>query len=80
MLQLADSLWTVLSDKAVVFWVIMGSVAVIWIVSSAISSVMQARAYEKTRREIAAYLAEGSIDKETALAMLKEGREGEEEA
>ncbi len=68
-----------MSDKTV-FWLMGGAVAIIAIVSTAMTHILTARAREKTRREIAAYLAEGSIDKDTAIALLKQGGEdGEEE-
>lgn len=80
LLLLADSLMSILSDRAVVFWLVGGTVAIILIIAMTISSISQTRQREQTRREIAAYLAEGSIDKDTALAMLKEINEsGEEE-
>lgn len=65
-----------MSDK-MVFWFMGGAVAIIAIVSAAMTRIFTTRARENTRREIAAYLAEGSIDKETALALMK--REGEDE-
>jgi predicted lysophospholipase L1 biosynthesis ABC-type transport system permease subunit len=78
MLCLADSWMTVFSDKAIMFWMIGGTVAIVAILAGTVTSILATRAREQTRREIAAYLAEGSIDRDTALAMLKEG--GEEEA
>jgi hypothetical protein len=79
MLMLAESFFSNL-DKAVVFWLVGGTVAVVWIVFASISSVLSVRAREQTRREIAAYVAEGSIDKETAVAMLTAGDDEEEKA
>jgi hypothetical protein len=78
---LAESIMTtIFSDKGVAFWVIGGTVAIVAIVAGTIHSALGTRAREQTKREIAAYLAEGSIDKETALAMMKaSGGEGEEE-
>lgn len=78
MLTLAES-WLSEIDKGMVFWIVGGTVAVIWIVSAAVCSALAVRAREQTRREIAAYVAEGSIDKDTAIAMLKAGGDGEEE-
>lgn len=48
-------------------------VAVVAIVSSAIKSVCQTRAAEQTKREMAAYVAEGSIDPDKAVAMINAG-------
>lgn len=80
MLHLAESFSTLMSSK-MAFWLILGSVAIVAILSTALTTIIVQRGKEKTRREIAAYLAEGSIDKDTALAMLKadEGDEEEEE-
>lgn len=78
MLTLADS-WLSEIDKGIVFWIVGGTVAVVWIIFASISSILATRAREQTRREIAAYVAEGSIDKETAIAMLKSGDEADEE-
>ena len=74
MLHLAESFWTA-ADKGMVFWLVAGVVAVVWIIATAIHHVMVAQSRERTKREIAAYVAEGSIDKDTAVAMLKAGGE-----
>jgi hypothetical protein len=66
-------------DAQAIFWLVAGSVAIVGFIAASITSIMKNRAREQTRREIAAYLAEGSIDKETALAMLKQGDEDEDE-
>ncbi len=39
-----------------------------------ITSVVRSRAREQTKREIAAYVAEGSLDPDKAVAMLNAGR------
>jgi hypothetical protein len=49
-------------------------VGVVAIVGGTISSVVKSRAREQTRREIAAYVAEGSLDPDKAVAMLNAGR------
>lgn len=77
MLTLAESFVDL--DKGVVFWLVGGTVAVIWIIFASVSNVLRVRAREQTRREIAAYVAEGSIDKDTAIAMLKAGDETDDE-
>ncbi len=48
-----------------------------WIVCSigcAVSKVLVARGQERTRRELAAYVAEGTLDPDQAVAMLNAGR------
>ncbi len=49
-------------------------VAVVSIVCGMISSTAKTRAREQTRREIAAYVAEGSIQPDDAVAMMDTGR------
>ena len=49
-------------------------VAVVSIISGAIATTAKARAREQTRREIAAYVAEGSIQPDDAVAMMNAGR------
>ena len=48
-------------------------VSVVSIVSYTVGSVMKARAKEASRRELAAYVAEGPIDPDKAVAMLNAG-------
>jgi hypothetical protein len=79
MLMLGESFWSDL-DKGIVFWLVGGTVAVVWIVATAIHHVLVAQSQEKTKREIAAYVAEGSIDKDTAIAMLKANVDADDES
>jgi hypothetical protein len=79
MWYLAESFWSDF-DKGMIFWLVAGVVAVVWIIAAAIHHVWVAHAREKTKREIAAYVAEGSIDKDTAIAMLNSGGESNEES
>ncbi|MHC4107165.1 MAG: hypothetical protein ACYSTY_03670 [Planctomycetota bacterium] len=44
------------------------------IVGGVIGSVMRARARELTKRELAAYVAEGTLDPDKAVAMINAGR------
>jgi hypothetical protein len=46
----------------------------IGIIGGTICSVVRSRAREQTKREIAAYVAEGSLDPDKAVAMLNAGR------
>ncbi len=43
------------------------------IIAGTVSSVMRTRAKEQTRREMAAYVAEGTIDPDKAIEILKAG-------
>ena len=49
-------------------------VGMLGIIGWTITSVVQSRAREQTKREIAAYVAEGTIDPDKAVAMLNAGR------
>jgi hypothetical protein len=49
------------------------TVALVAIISSAITKTFQTRAREESRREIAAYVAEGTISPEDATKMLNAG-------
>ncbi len=50
-----------------------GSIAIIAIISTTISKIAVTRSREQTRREIAAYVAEGTLDPDKAVEMLKAG-------
>lgn len=81
MFELADSISPfILASTEEMFWPILGAVAVVAILAGTVSSVLNTRQRESTRREVAAYVASGSIDKDTAVAILKTGREEESEA
>ncbi len=47
------------------------------IVGCLIGGVVRARAREATKRELAAYVAEGTLDPDTAVAMINAGRKWE---
>jgi hypothetical protein len=49
-------------------------IAIISIVSCTIRGIMVSRAKEQTKRELAAYVAEGSLDPDKAVAMINAGR------
>lgn len=54
--------------------VIGGVIALVAIVTSMITSITTTRAREQTRREVAAYVAEGSITPQDAERILAAGR------
>jgi hypothetical protein len=49
-------------------------IAIIAIITSTIRGVAVTRAREQTKRELAAYVAEGSLDPDKAVAMINAGR------
>ena len=50
------------------------SLGALWIVCTSVRSVAKSRAQEESRRELAAYVAEGSMTPEDAERLLKAGR------
>ncbi len=48
-------------------------VAIVSIVAGAVGGILKTRARENSRRELAAYVAEGSIQAEEAVAILNAG-------
>ena len=56
-------------------------IGALWIVMATVQAMVVATAKEKTKRELAAYVAEGTIDAEKAVAIINSGvSESEEEA
>jgi len=53
------------------FWVIGGSICIVAIVFGSLTSMVRSVARERTRREIAAYIAEGSMTPEQGERILK---------
>jgi hypothetical protein len=51
-----------------------GVIAIAWIIGGTIDSVAKARAREQTKRELAAYVAEGTLDPDKAVAIINAGR------
>lgn len=57
--------------ESVVAIAICGGVFIVWIIASQISGMAKRAAFEKSRREIAAYVAEGSMSPEDGERLLK---------
>jgi len=62
-----------LLDEDTFIWVIMGGIAVVAIVFGTVTSMFKAMVRERTRREIAAYIAEGSMTPEQGERLMKAG-------
>lgn len=62
-----------LLDDQTLFFLVGGSVAIIAIVFSAVSSMVRSTARERSRREIAAYIAEGSMTPEQGERLMAAG-------
>ncbi len=79
---LIASIWSQMFTVPTVIFVVGGAIAIVAIVfgtvAAAISSVAKSRDRERSRRELAAYVAEGSIDPDKAAELLRAGPPGEE--
>jgi hypothetical protein len=60
-----------------IFWVIGGTIAVVAILSGSACSMYKTRMREKTRSEIAAYIAEGSMTPGDGERLMKAGEDDE---
>lgn len=57
----------------VLFYIVGGAVAIVGIVLGTVTSMVKSTAREKTRREIAAYIAEGSMTPEQGERLMAAG-------
>ncbi len=75
MTTLLASIWSQMLTMPTVIFVVGGAIAIVAIVfgtvAGAVSSVSKSRERERSRREIAAYVAEGSIDPDKAAELLR---------
>ena len=55
-------------------WVLISVIVVVAIVAGTIKETVKARAKEQSRREIAAYIAEGSMTPEQGERLMRSGR------
>lgn len=55
------------------FWSVLGGIFVVWIFFGTIQSVIGKIASERSRREIAAYIAEGSMTPEQGERLMQAG-------
>jgi hypothetical protein len=53
------------------FWIVGGTIAIVAILSGVIGGTVKSVARERTRREIAAYIAEGSMTPEQGEKLMK---------
>ncbi len=79
MLYFASDFWQQMIDKDDVlgFIAILGGTAIVitGIVFSSLKSILISRAREATKREMAAYIAEGSLDPDKAVALANAGKD-----
>lgn len=62
-----------LLDDEVLFWLVGGTVGIIGIIAGVANSTLKAMARERSRREIAAYIAEGSMTPEQGERLMAAG-------
>lgn len=62
-----------------VFWFVGGTIAIVAIVFSILGSTIKSVAREKTRREIAAYIAEGSMTPEQGEKLMRAAPKDEDD-
>ncbi len=55
------------------FWSVMGGIAMLWVVLATAESIITRLSRERSRREIAAYIAEGSMTPEQGEKLLAAG-------
>ncbi len=60
-------------DMPIALFLIGGVIAIVAIISCSVTKVAVSRSRERTRREIAAYVAEGSIDPDKGVEMMNAG-------
>lgn len=56
------------------FWSVIGGIAMVWVVLATIESIITRLSRERSRREIAAYIAEGTMTPEQGERILNAGR------
>ncbi len=76
--------WSQMFTVPTVIFIVGGIIAIVGIVFGSVagvmSSVVKTREREQSRRELAAYVAEGTLDPDKAIEMLKAGEPSGEKA
>lgn len=62
-----------LLDSDAMIFIVGGTVAVLIVIARSIASVLRTQSRERSRREIAAYIAEGSMTPEQGEKLMKSG-------
>jgi hypothetical protein len=70
---MSNDLLSRLLEGNVLFLLVGGTIAVVAIIAGSIKSVVRSVTRERTRREIAAYIAEGSINPEQGERLMAAG-------
>ncbi len=78
---MTDSVWTIIETHGFfIFLLLLGIGFLISFIVKTVGDVITARAFEASRREVAAYVAEGSITPADAAALLAVNGEAEDSA
>jgi hypothetical protein len=67
-------------DESVIAVMVAGAFFALWVVVGSVHSLMKRSMYERSRREIAAYVAEGSMTPEDGERLLKTESAGMKDA
>ncbi len=65
-------------NEHVVVFLFLASAGIVWIIFGSIVAVFKSVSRERTRREIAAYIAEGSMTPDQGERLLRAGEKNEE--
>ena len=57
------------------FWSLGGAIAITWIIFGTIESIVSKASRERSRREIAAYVAEGSMTPDQGERLMRAGKD-----
>ncbi len=73
-------MYTLAGMDDMVFWVVGGTIAIVAILAGTVSSIVKTRSRERSRREIAAYIAEGSMSPEQGERLMRASPDGDDKA
>ncbi|MDQ7012742.1 MAG: hypothetical protein Q9O74_02460 [Planctomycetota bacterium] len=70
----SNPLMAILQNEDLFVPLLMAGVGLVWIVLGTVTGMVKSVARERTRREIAAYIAEGSMSPEQGEKLMKAGK------
>jgi hypothetical protein len=72
--QTSDPVFSAILDQDLLGWVLFGGFVLVIIAMRSVVGIVRTVARERTRREIAAYIAEGSMTPEQGERLMKAGK------
>ena len=69
----SEMVMEILNDEDKLMPILFATVGIVWIVWGSVTSMVKATARERTRRDIAAYIAEGGMSPEQGEKLMKAG-------